>query len=229
MQTPDFAQWASPPLGPQDLRFLFEHFPVPGINAEQAAIELATRWNTLDSMLESRYVFDALQDDKALCLSVTPRLYFNVALRHSLPRQRNSLQRQVIHYLAHVLGLFARSERLYRVQEGEAQPYAYLVDLVQEAAQSSPERSFLVHSHIGNYAMFLAGLCKPWIDHRYTYKRRPVNLDYYCRMGRGYFSSASRHTLADLYGLRAVFRELAEQFDYYRVGLERLSMRQWVH
>lgn len=226
MQAPDFAQLGPPSLAESDLRFLFRHFPVPGIDLEEAVRLAAERPTTLESLLDSSFVFDAIRNDGTQWLDVSPQLFFNVLLRRSLPGPRTSLQRQAIHYVSHLLGLFTRTERLYRVQNGDEASYYYLVDLVREAATAGPERGFLVHTHIGNYALFLSGVCRAWIDHRHRYKRRPVNLDYYCRMGRSYYYSASRHRQAEALGLRTVFQHLAERFEDYRAGLERMPLRQ---
>lgn len=223
METPDFARLGPPAFEAPDLRFLFEHFPVPGIDPDEAVRQALERPSTIDSLLESDYVHRAIHDRQLFWLEVSPRLFFNVLLRRSLPGARHAQTRRTIHYLANLLGLYARTDRLYRVQPDEAQSFHYLVDLVQEAATAGPERGFLVQSQIGNYALFLAGICKPWIDYRHRYKRRPVDIGYYCRMGRSYYFTASRHRLADQYGLRPVFEDLAQRFDYYRAGLETMA------
>lgn len=225
MKTPDFARLGPPALEPRDLLFLFEHFPVPGVDAIEAARRVHERWNTLDSLLESDYVYDAIHDQSVTWLEVSPKLFFNVLLRRALPGRRDPLDRQTIHYLANLLALFARTERLFRVQDDEQKTHAYLVDLVQEAEQADSERCFVVQSHIGNYALFTAGVLARAVDYRHRYKRRPVTIEYYCRVGRSYFFTASKHRLAEEYGLRDVFGRLAERFDYYRAGLERMSAR----
>ena len=225
MHTPDFAMLGPPMFEAQDLRFLFERFPVPGVNMEEAVQLALERPTTLESLLDSDYVAEAIDDRQTQWLEVSPKLFFNVLLRRSLPGPRNLQTRRTIHYLANLLGLFVSSDRLYRVQNDEEQSFQYLVDLVQEAAQSGPERCFVVQSHIGNYSLFLAGLCKPWIDYRHQYKRRPVSMEYYCRMGSGHFFTASRHRLAEQTGVKPVFQDLAMRFDYYRGGLERMSAR----
>ncbi len=223
MQMPDFAQCGTAPLTRQDLIFLFEHFPVPGIDAVEAAQRLIEQPSTLDSMLEADYVFDALRDQKTQWLEVSPQLFFNILLRRCLPGRRNSQERQAIHYLANLLGLFTRTERLYRVTRDDEANYQYLVDLVAAAANAGPERGFLVHSHIGNYALYTAGICAAWVEHRHRYKRRPVTVEYYCKMGRSYYFTAARHPLAAEFGLRQVFGELSGRFDYYRDGLEKMG------
>jgi hypothetical protein len=226
---PDFAQLGPPPLDGRDLMFLFEHFPVPGVDAIEAVRRVHENWNTIDSLLESDYVFEAVCDQRVMWLEISPRLFFNVLLRRCLPGRRRSGERRAISYIANVLGVFARSERMYRVQDGEEKSFQYLVDLVQEAAQSGPERVFVVQSHIGNYSLVLSGLFAPWIEHRHRFHNRPVNVEYYTKMGSSYFFTASHHHLADTFGLRDVFRELAGRFEYYRGGLERLGAKVLSH
>ncbi|AXQ30849.1 hypothetical protein D0B54_20130 [Solimonas sp. K1W22B-7] len=223
MQMPDFARLGPPAFDEKDLRFLFEHFPVPGVDLDEAVRLALERPTTLESLLESDYVNAAIRDRQLQWLEVSPKLYFNVTLRRALAGARNGTTRRTVHYLANLLGLFVRTERLYRVQDGEEQSYHYLVDLVQEAAQAGPERGFYVQSHIGNYALWLAGICRPWVDHRFRYKRRPVDMNYYCKMGRSYYATASRHRMAEQLGLRPVFQDLAQRFDYYRGGLENMA------
>lgn len=223
MHSPDFARLDPPQFESRDLRFLFEHFPVPGIDPDEAARQVIAQPSTLESLLESRYVLDAMLDRRAAWIDISPRLMFNVLLRHALGRERAPGERRTIHYLANLLALFTRTERLHRVQDGDAEDYEYLADLVQRAADAGHAQRFLVLSHIGNYALFLAGVCAPWIEYRHRYRNRPLKLDYYCNMSRCHFASAAKHELADTYGLTPVFTQLAARFDYYRGGLERMA------
>lgn len=229
MQAPDFAQWAAPGFTRQDLVFLFEHFPVKGVDAVAAAQRVIEQPSTLDSVLEADYVFDAIQDRQQLWLEVSPKLFFNILLRRCLPGRRNASEREAIHYLANLLGLFTDAERLYRVSRDDEANYQYLVDLVAAAAQSSPERGFLVQSHIGNFALFTAGIRAEWVEHRHRYKRRPVTVEYYCKMGQSYYFTASRHPLASAFGVQQVFRELSARFGYYREGLAKMAQEYLPH
>ncbi|MDH4457786.1 MAG: hypothetical protein QE272_03705 [Nevskia sp.] len=223
MQSPDFAQFGAASLEQKDLLFLFEHFPVPGTDAVEAARRVIEQPSTLESLLESRYVQDAMLDPNAAWVNVSPKLYFNVMLRRAMAGRRDAGERRTIHYLANLLALYASSERLHHVQSGEADSYDYLVDLVQAARDAHHERRFLVLSQIGNYALFLAGWCAPWIEHRRRYFNRPLGLDYYCNMSRSHYASAAKHDLADAFGLKPVFAQLAIRFDYYRDGIERMA------
>ncbi len=229
MQSPDFARLGPPALEHKDLLFLFEHFPAPGISAEEAARRVIEQPNLFELLLESRYVLDAMLDKSALWLDISPKLFFNVVLRRTLDgSRRNPAERRTIHYLANLLGLFTHADRLHRIQENEEESYEYLADLVQAAAEADARRRFLVLSHIGNYALFLAGIRKPWIEHRFKFRNRPVTFDYYCAMGRSHYATAAKHQLADIYGLRPVFAQLAGRFDYYRGGLEKMAT-QYLH
>lgn len=223
LDVPDFARLDPPLLSQRDLLFLFEHFPVPGIDPLAAARQVIEHPSTLESLLESRYVQDALDGNAGVWLDVSPRLYFGVQLRRALAGRRAPGERQTLHYLANLLSLFVSTERLYAVQSDDARRYEYLADLVAEIAQSPPSRRFLAEAHLANYALFLSGLCAPWIEHRRRYRNRPLSLDYYAGMGRSYYAQAAGETQAQTFGLRDVFTQLAQRFDYFRGGLERLA------
>jgi hypothetical protein len=229
MQSPDFAQLSPQTFERRDLLFLFEHFPVPGVDAVEAVRRVHEQPNTIESLLESGYVRDALMDRSALWLEVSPRLFFDVMLRHALPGRREPLERATIHYLANVLALFSDTRRLYRLHRDEQASFEYLADLVQEAHAAGHERRFLVDAHIGNYALFQSGVRAEWVNHRLRYHHRPVSLEYYRRMGRAYYASAAGHPASHDFGLRDVFRHLAERFEHFRAGLETLAGQLFGH
>jgi len=146
-----------------------------------------------------------------------------VMLRQCIPGGRSPTDRKVIIYLANLLTIFVRTERLYRVQSGEAQEYQYLVDLLAEAAEADRRRKFMLHAHIGNYSLYLVGLFPKWLEHRHRFKKRPLKPSYYADVGRTNFQQAALHPLAAEYGLSETFLRLALMFDQYRESLNRLS------
>lgn len=223
MSQPDFALPGPSRFSPCDLLFVFEHFPGPPIDAVEAARRLHEQPAMLETLLESRFLRDALLDPSATCVDVSPQLFFNVMLRQALPGQRDADERRAIHYLANLLALFTHTERVYRPQSGEDTAYEYFVDLVEESARASYRRRFLVDAHIGNYAIFVSGMHAEWVQHRLLVKRRPVSLEYYRRMGRSYYLSAASHPVSQDYGLQGVFRYLAQRFEHFRVGLQRMA------
>jgi hypothetical protein len=223
MHRPDFACNNLDPLKPGDLRFLIDHFPEPGKNLEEIATVLHQFPNTLDSMLDSEYVAVQILNRRDELLNISPFLLFNVLLRRTLGRPRGSTDRSVVNYLANLLALFVHSDRVHRITRDDRQTYEYLFDMVAAAAEADPQREFLLHSHIGNYALYLTGMFPGWIEYRHRYRRRPVNMDYYIDMGRAHFQQAATHRLAGEFGMDAVLFRLAVMFDTYRSGIRHMA------
>ena len=67
MQSPDFAAVGLAHLQQKDLLFLFEHFPVAGVDPVEAVRRVHEQPLMLESVLESKYVHDALMDQRAQC------------------------------------------------------------------------------------------------------------------------------------------------------------------
>ncbi len=223
IERPDFAQVGLQPLAHPDLRFLMENFPEPGRSYEDIAQVIDRIPTTLESMLDSEFVFQKILEERTILLDVSPFLFFNVLLRRSVGAPRSRLDRKVINYIANLLALFVKTDRLYRVQRRDTETYEYIVDMIAEAARADLRRQFLVYSHIGNYTLWLTGLFPAWIEHRHRFKRRPVDESFYTNSGRAYFERASSHPLAREYELEEVFFRLAMMFDHYKKALNRLA------
>ena len=223
MNRPDFALFAELSFSDKDLLFLFENFPVPGVDPVEAVRRVHEHPSTLESVLDSRYLKDAVLARDGRWLDISPGLFFNVLLRQALPRRRDALDREVVHYLANLLARFAHGDRLYRLQGDDPKQFQYLVDLIEEGAGSPPERRFLVDAHIGNFALYLSGMCEPWIQHRETYRRRPVSLEYYTAMGANHYAQAADSWQATRYGLHDIFERLSQGFEYFRKGMRTVA------
>ena len=102
----------------------------------------------------------------------------------------------------------------------------YLAEIVNDLAQQrgSPERRFHLQVHLGNYALWLAGLFPDFIAVR-RQRRGGPDLPYYDALGRRGFGAAAEHTLAERYGVAAIYRLAAERFPAVRQALNRLSDR----
>jgi hypothetical protein len=218
---PDFVARGLDRLTDEDLRFLVEHFPQPAASYEEMARIFASLPTTLESTLDAEYVYRRILENRRELLQISPFLLFNVLLRRSIGGARTPIDRAVVNYLANLLSLFVRTERLYRAEAGDRQSYEYFVDLAAEAARADEHRRFLLHAHIGNYALYLTGIFRDALEYRRRYKRRPVDPGYYADMGRTGYRDAASNRLAKLYKLNDVFLRLALRFDHYR---ERLSV-----
>ncbi len=219
---PDFARTRLDPLSEPDLHFLLAQMPGQAHDFAEVAGLLAAFPSTVESMLSSARVFDAIQDPRAQILTISPFLYFNVLLRHALDDARGRPERRVINYLANLLALFLHGDRALRADPEQPTRYRYMVELLA-ALEAAPEpRKFILRAHIGNYALWLTGMQGEWLEQRHRYGRRAVAPEYYAELGQGHFHQAARDPEALRLGLEDVFMRLALLFDYYRAGLRRM-------
>jgi hypothetical protein len=173
---------------------------------------------------------DALLDEPALLerllavrtlLVPSDQLFFYVLVRHAL-RRGGIDDRDVADYLAALLLAFGQRDRAFRVDWNDDQRHRYLVDIVQDAEASSGDRRFKVLAHLGNHALWLAGIFPDYIAARQLRRGGP-GVTYYEALGRRGFGLASDHALADAFGLEAVFRVAAERFREVREVLNGVS------
>jgi hypothetical protein len=150
-------------------------------------------------------------------------LFFYVLVRHAL-RRGGVDDRDLADYLAALLLDFGRRDRAWRIDWNDDERHHYLVDLLADLDASDGERRFRVTVHLGNYALWLAGLFPDYIAARRLRKGGP-DVTYYDALGRRGFGLASDHALADHYGLAPVLRAAAERFPSLRSVLNGVSDR----
>jgi len=146
-----------------------------------------------------------------------------VLIRHTL-RHAGLDDRDLADYLAALVVDFGRRDRAFRVDWNDDEQHRYLVDILADLEACEGERRFRVMAHLGNYALWLAGLFPDYIAARRLRKGGP-DLTYYDAMGRRGFELASDHVLAGQYGLADVFRSAAERFPLVRTALNGMSDR----
>ena len=132
--------------------------------------------------------------------------------------------RELADYLAAMLLDFGQRDRAWRVDWNDDQRHRYLVDILADLEATDGPRRFKVMVHLGNYALWLAGLFPDYIAARYLRKAGP-DVSYYDTMGRRGFGMASDHSLAEEYGLGPVLRTAAERFSSLRGALNGVSDR----
>jgi hypothetical protein len=132
--------------------------------------------------------------------------------------------RELADYLGSLMLEFGRRDRAWRVDWNDDARHAYLVDILADLEATSGERRFKVMAHLGNYALWLAGIFPDYIAARRLRSGGP-DVSYYDALGRRGFGMASDHELADQYGLEDVFRSAAERFSEIRTALNGVSER----
>ena len=175
-----------------------------------------------DPLLDTPDLLERLLTVRSM-LVPSETLFFYVLVRHAL--KRSGLEdRDLADYLAALLLEFGQRDRAWRVDWNDDQRHRYLVDIVADLEATSGDRRFKVMVHLGNYALWLAGLFPDYIAARRLRKAGP-DVSYYDAMGRRGFGLASDHQLADHYGLGAVLKTAAERFPALRSALNGVSDR----
>jgi hypothetical protein len=177
-----------------------------------------------DRLLDDPALLPALLAVRSLVVP-SPPLFAYVAVRHTL-LAGGADDRELADYLAALLLEFGAHGRHTRVRQTDDESYHYLVDIVASLAgqDEGSEREFLLQMHLGNYSLWLAGLFPDHIAARRTRAGGP-DLPYYDELGRQGYDLASRHRLAERFGVAAIFRAAADRFPTLRVAFNRLSDR----
>ena len=185
---------------------------------ERAEGELADRG--LDRLLDEPGLLQALVDSRQGAHASLP-LFAYVVVRHAL-RTAGEEDRTLADYLAAVLLEFGLRDRATRVAASDDEVYTTLAELLEGAESADARRSFLVRTHLGNYALWLSGIFPDHIEQR-RWKRGGPDLDYYEDLGRRAFRLAADHRLAAEHGMVALYAALAERFTTLRVALTRIG------
>lgn len=185
--------------------------------AEGTALRsLAADPEAVDRLLDSRELFERLLQAPRM-LHISPYFFYYVLVRRAF-LDHGVDHRVASDYVAALLSFHAQRDGPRPMRET-----LYLVDLVRASAEArTPQRAFELQAEAGNRALYLAGLFPDWIYHRFTYGRRPVNLDYYEELGRRCYAAAARTEPARRHDLGEVLGFLAVEFPLLRQALNDL-------
>jgi hypothetical protein len=187
---------------------------------ELAEVERALADRGIDAVLDDPRLPGALlRSGQGMCASLP--LFAYVMVRHSLKRLGEE-DRLLADYVAAVMLHFGLRDRAWRVGESDDQVYTTLADLAADLDDPDGRRSFLVRTHLGNYALWVSGFFPDFIEHR-RWRRGGPDLDYYEEMGRRGFQLAADHRLADDHGLSTLYATAAERFGLLRAALNDVS------
>jgi len=160
-----------------------------------------------------------LRSRQGACASLP--LFAYVVVRHAL-RRLGEEDRVLADYVASVFVQFGMRDRAIRVAESDDQTYDTLAALAADLDDPDGKRSFLVRTHLGNYALWLSGVFPDYIEHR-RWRRGGPDIDYYEEMGRRGFRLAADHRLAEDHGLATLYATAAEKFGLLRAALNDVS------
>jgi len=174
-----------------------------------------------DAILDHDLLYESVVDSTG-CLHVSAAFYFYVLTRRVL--RRVSLdERALTDYVAAVLLAFSHVSQLRGPgEDGNARSFAYLSDLMTQAAKGTPEQAYQIRVHMANYALFLSGMFAERVQAR-EQRRGAPSLGYYEAIGQSAYRTVADHPQARRTELESIYRMLGEEFRRVRLALNDLT------
>src|SRR3989441_11594437 len=184
-------------------------------------VDLLSDIETRDSILDHPRLVDAILNNCGH-LRISSQFYFYVLARHVL-RQGGIGDRKLCDYVASLLETFSRASRLQVSDEIDQRAHQYISDMLIALTRATPEQTFLLRAHVGNYSLFISG-----IFHENTQRRSlrgAPDIEFYEQVGRSNYQLVASHETARRCELTDVFAGLASRFHDVRLALNELSDR----
>jgi hypothetical protein len=182
--------------------------------------EARLRDSGIDALLDDPRLLKAILSSRLGARASLP-LFVYVVARHAM-LQSGEDDAILADYAASIMLHFGLRDRAIRVGDADDQTYDTLAALVEEVDGPDARRTLLVRAHVGNYALWVAGLFPDFIEQR-RWRRGGPDLDYFDALGQRGFRLASEHRLANEHGMSPLFALAAERFPVMRVALNRVS------
>jgi hypothetical protein len=174
----------------------------------------------LDTILDDERLPPALLQSRYGAFASLP-LFLYVLVRHALLKA-GERDRAVSDYLTAMLLAFGARGRAERISEADDELYDTLAGLLDDVNDRDPRRAFLVRVHLGNRALWIAGLFPDYVEQR-KWRRGGPDLGYFEDLGRRGFELAAEHRIAEQYGMTEVYSAVAARFGLLRVALNSVS------
>lgn len=182
-------------------------------------VELLTDAEARDTILDSPRLVESVLAQEGT-LGISPQLYFYVLIRHVL-KSTGLNDRRVSDYLASLLETFSHTARMKSPAVGNSNPVQYVSDMLIALRNASPQQTFLIRAHVGNYALFITGIFHETVERRR--QRGAPDLGFYEDVGSASFKAVASHQVARTCALSGVYDALADGFHEARLALNRLS------
>jgi hypothetical protein len=175
-----------------------------------------------DAILDHDLLYESLVDDMG-CLRVSAAFYFYVLTRRVL-RRVSLEERALTDYVAGVLLAFSNTAQLHAPGSTAApsKSFGYVSDLLAQLGACSPAETFLLRTHLADYALFLSGLFAERVE-AHAQRRGAPGLSFYEAVGQASYLDAARHPQAKRTELNATFEMLGAEFRRVRLALNDLT------
>ena len=184
-------------------------------------VDLLSDDDTRDSVLDHPRLVDAILSNPGQ-LRISSQFYFYVLARHVL-QQAGITDRKMCDYVSSLLETFSRANRLDTSDSIDNRGRQYICDMLIALKKATPEQTFLLRAHAGNYSLFISG-----IFHENTQRRSlrgAPDIEFYEQIGRTNYQLVAAHETARRCELNDVFEGLADRFHDVRLALNELSDR----
>lgn len=176
-----------------------------------------------DAILDDPRTFNALLANDHGLSTAPQNVVFYVLVRHAL-LEHGITDRTLADYISALLINYGQGRRAYRIDDGEATDYAYLIDLITAAENAKGHHAFLLQAHLGDFALWISGLFPDFITARVQRRGAPP-IAYYESLGASGYRSAANYNEAARSGMTQVYRGCADAFPDLRVALNSISDR----
>ena len=184
-------------------------------------VDLLSDAETRDSVLDHPRLVNAILSNPGH-LHISSQFYFYVLARHVL-QQAGITDRKMCDYVGSLLETFSRANRLDTSDSIDNRGRQYICDMLIALQRATPEQTFLLRAHAGNYSLFISG-----IFHENTQRRSlrgAPDIEFYEQIGRTNYQLVAAHETARRCELNDVFEGLADRFHDVRLALNELSDR----
>jgi hypothetical protein len=131
---------------------------------------------------------------------------------------------QIVAYVSHLLAEFCETDQLFKIQDATARP---LTDLGEMLLESDPvygpapsfDRERQVRKHIGDYALFFAGMFPESINHFRLRRHRLENFVEWMKAGKESYYIVSKFQHFEYAKVAPLFAQLSREFEACVYGL----------
>jgi hypothetical protein len=196
-------------------------------------VDLLSDSETRDSILDHPRLVETILSN-AGHLHISSQFYFYVLARHVL-QQAGIGDRKLCDYVGSLLETFSRANQLQSpdkidspemigAREGfRSRAHEYISDMLIALTRATPEQTFLLRAHVGNYSLFISGIFHENAQRRSL--RGAPDIEFYEQVGRSNYQLVASHETARRCELTDVFAGLANRFHDVRLALNELSDR----
>jgi hypothetical protein len=150
--------------------------------------------------------------------------FFKQAVRNSYEGKLGLHDPEVTGYVAHLLCEFIEAERLYSLRDAAGRPVQELTEMMRAAdpvngTAPSFDAERALRKHIGDYALFVAGMYPEAIGPGRRHRRNQPSLDELINAGKESYYIVSQFDLFEYEQEAPLFARLSDSFERCILGL----------